>query len=611
MRRLGQILEPEPGDPRAEFSLGDRGERPPEETAVVRRRLREVESASASLGRRIEHLLRAQREAVRTGQLKPFAEVGDLVPDLDQNLDRLKLMFRSPQNADLIIRRFRLASHPRVEAAVAFMEGLSDRDTINQHILQPLMLLAHLDHDLKPPPEPPDRRGQAEPPARSEELLNRVMERLLPGNQAEPKPDMKTAVEAVLYGDTAIFISGVPKAIVVETKGFPLRSVSEPKQEMVIRGPLDAFNESFRTNIALVRRRLRDPRMVNEMLQVGEISKTYVGLCYVDGVANPKLVKEVKRRLEHLEIDFVPESGVLEQLIEDRPTSIFPQVLSTERPDRAAAYLSEGHVVLFADNSPLALVVPVTWWSIMQTAEDYYVRWPYGSMLRWLRTIALLFALFSGAVYIAASNYHPEMIPTGLMIAIAATREVVPFPAVVDLLLMELAFELIREAGIRIPSVIGPTIGIVGALILGQAAVEARLFSPMVIIVVAASGLSSFVVPNYNSAYGLRALRFLFIGLAATLGLYGLAVGALFFVLHLAGSRSFGVPFLSPVAPLRRGAADTASRGPLFQMERRPRAVRPVDEWRQPQVVRQWDPLVPAHLRRERRQRRDRQDGRR
>lgn len=623
--RLAALLDPSATEPAATFTLSDRGRQPPEEVQETQRRLREVGQATGALGTRVERYLDALAQARASAPAgnratRSLENIGDLSPSLNENLERLRQLFRAPDNADLIIREIQVATHPPLRAAVIFLEGMSNKEIINTHILQPLMLLAHLDHHLTGPLTAPITTGQTEPqesqagagegnpdPAGDPRQargpyrrpLDLILQRLLPGNQAEVKPDMKGVVEGILYGDTAIFVDGSDRAIVMETKGFPVRSVSTPQQELAIRGPLDAFTEAFRVNIALIRKRVKDPRLVTEMLTAGQLSKTYSAVMYVDGVANPKLVKEVKRRIESLRVDYVGESGILEQLVEDRPFSLFPQSLATERPDRAAAYLTEGHVVVLVDNSPFALVVPVTFWSQLQTSEDYYVRWPFGTLLRWLRFGALAVAILAGGLYVAAVNYHQEMLPTELMLSIAARREVVPMPAGVELLFMEGAFELIREAGIRIPSVIGPTIGIVGALILGQALVAAQIASPVVIIITALSGLASFAIPNYSTAWGFRALRFIFIFLALALGLCGIAVGLFAVLLHLASLRSFGVPYLSPVAPQVRSAPDVFGRGPIFDMEFRPRTVRPVDSRRQAAVSRPWDPNTPRGLKTE------------
>lgn len=585
-QRLSALLDPAATATPQEFTLGDRGERPPEELGEVRRRLREAGEETRAAVRRLDRLIQALEKARRSGSFAALDSVGDLSASLDENLSRLRTLFQAPDNMDVKFREIAIGVHPPVRAAVVYMDGLADSTRINESVLKPLMLLSHLEHDLRAPGRAAGGSGDGS--RQGQDLVALVLQRLLPGNQAEEKDSMAGVLDGILYGDTAILIDGAPRAIVVETKGFPLRSVSSPKQEMVIRGPLDAFNESVRMNIAMIRRRIRDPRLTTEMIPVGRVSRTYVAILYIAGVVNPKLPVEVKRRIASLNVDFIASDGVLEQFIEDRPFALFPQTLSTERPDRAAAYLSEGHVVILADNSPFALVAPITWWSLMQTSEDYTIRWPYGSLLRTLRIVALALAVLTGGVYVAIVNFHQEMLPTELLLAIAASRERVPFPAALELLFMEFFFELVREAGVRIPSVIGPTIGIVGALILGQALVAARIASPVVIIITAVSGLASFAIPNYTTAWGIRVLRFVFVFLGMTLGLYGIALGILGLVLHLAGLRSFGIPYLSPVAPQRAGAEDTLRREPMFFMEIRPPYLRPVDPRRQPEVARQW-----------------------
>lgn len=599
-QRVGTWLDPAATAERPAFTLDPPKDQDADSGTGVRRHLAAARDGAHALERRIDRLLAARRQPADSAA--PERAAGDLSAKLDENLARLKLVFQAPNNADLIIRSFRIGLHPPVPAAVVFMEGLADKQTINEAILKPLLLLAHLEHHLDSAPGQRVDTGAARPGApQHPPLLDRVLQELLPGNQAEAKPDLRGVLDGILYGDAAIFLEGVDQAILVETKGFPVRSVDRPQQEMAIRGAMDSFVEAFRVNVALVRRRLKDPRLVTEMLHVGQISRTYVALLHLSGVANPQLVAEVKRRVSNLKVDVVPESGILEHLVEDSPGSIFPQTLATERPDRVAAYLSEGHVALIVDNSPFALILPTTWWALMQTPEDYTLRAPFGTLLRWVRLAAALLAVLAGGLYVAAVNFHHEMIPTELMLSIAAAREAVPFPAVGELLLMEFTFELLREAGIRIPSPIGPIIGIVGALILGEAAVSARIISPVVVIIFAVSGLASFAIPSYSLSFSVRILRFVFIALAAVFGIYGIALGLFMVVVHLASLRSFGVPYLAPVAPRLPGGGDILMRAPVFTMEERPAFMRPVDRRRQGEPARAWDPAAPRRPRPEQR----------
>jgi spore germination protein KA len=569
-------LDPSAGMVDESFSLGDRGEQPAAEargsTLLVDAQIR----ASGVLTH-IDNLL----EATPQGQ-KAVEQAGDLTDSLDENVERLKALFRMPANKDLVVRDLLIATQPPTRAVACFMEGLSDKTIINRDVLEPLMLLSHLDHHLA-------STGEYGP---TDFAVKTVMQRLLPGNQVVEKPDMAAIAESLLAGDTVLLFEGSKTGVAIETKGPPVRSVSTPTKEKVIQGPDDAFNEAFRVNVALVRRRLKDPRVVTEILKVGQISNNYVAVMYIDGIVTPKLVAEVKRRIEAIKVDIMNGVGILEQYVEDSPSSLLPGTLTTERPDRTAAYLAEGHVAVFVDNSPWAMICPTTFWSLLQTAEDYYLRYPFGAFLRYVRLFALLVALLVPAFYIAVVNYHHEMIPTELMLFIAATRENVPMPALMELIGMDLVFELIRESGLRIPSPIGPTVGLVASLVLGQAAVEAKLISPIIILIVAITGLASFAVPHYMTNYGVRALKFLLIVGAAVLGFYGLAAGLFVLVLYLAGMRSFGVPYLSPLAPLRSTTGDTLTRSPLYQMEMRPAYLRPLDRRRQKDIVRGWDPAA-------------------
>lgn len=574
---LKDLLDPTAGSAGQLFTLGDRGDQPAvESTGPVL--LADAQVRAEGLLTHIDNLLEAKDKGK-----KALEQTGDLSANLDENIERLKKLFRMPDNKDVIIRNLQVATQPPTRAVVCFMEGLTDKIVINEHILQPLMLLAHLDHHV-------DGEGEA---GRTQFSIDTVIQRLLPGHQSTEKYDMAAISESLLAGDTVLFFENTKTAIAVETKAPPGRSVGEAKVEQVVQGPQDAFVEAWRVNVALVRRRLKDPRVVTDILTVGRVSKNYVGMMYIDGIANPKVIAEARRRIEAIDVDVVNGAGQLEQYIEDSPGSLLPGVMTTERPDRTAAYLSEGNVALLVDNAPTALILPVTFWSLLQTAEDYYLRYPFGAFIRYIRLIALMITILVPALYIAVVNYHHEMIPTELMLFIASSRENVPMPALVELIAMDLTFELIREAGTRIPNVIGPTVGLVASLVLGQAAVEAKLISPLMVLIVAVTGLASFAIPHYMTSYGIRAWRFLVLAGAAVIGFYGMAAALFVLVLYVSGMRSFGVPFLTPVAPMRARTSDAIRRRPLFQMEMRPSYARPLDTQRQEEIVRKWDPMAP------------------
>jgi spore germination protein KA len=267
----------------------------------------------------------------------------------------------------------------------------------------------------------------------------------------------------------------------------------------------------------------------------------------------------------------VLESGYLEEFIEDNPYSPFPQVVHTERPDRVTASLLEGRVAILTDGTPFALIVPAEFITLMQSPEDYYERYMVATAIRWLRYIGFAMSLLLPSLYIAITTFHQEMIPTRLLISLAAAREGVPFPALVEALMMEFTFEALREAGIRLPRAVGQAVSIVGALVIGQAAVQAGIVSPLMVIVVAITGIASFMNPAFNIALTMRLMRFPLMLLAATLGLFGVMVGILAILIHLAGLRSFGVPYLSSLAPLHtKDLKDVAVRAPWWAMDNRP-----------------------------------------
>ncbi|GGA87588.1 hypothetical protein GCM10008025_32970 [Ornithinibacillus halotolerans] len=290
-----------------------------------------------------------------------------------------------------------------------------------------------------------------------------------------------------------------------------------------------------------------------------------------------KLLNNIRNRLKSLDVDAIQNLGLLEQQIEVRKYSIFPTILYTERPDRASSFIEDGHIVLLMDNSPASLVLPATFWSFYHNSEDHYLRFPYGNFTRILRFLALFTTLFTSAMYVAVVTFHSEMIPPDLLLAIAATREKVPFPAAIEVFIMEIAFELIREAGLRVPSPIGPTIGIVGPLILGQAAVQANIVSPIVVIIVALGGLSSFAIGDISLNFSIRISRFLLLLSASLFGLYGISAFFTAGMFYLVSIKSFGVPYLSPMTPSYVSSGDTVFRKLLKHVVFRPGYLKPKD----------------------------------
>ena len=386
--------------------------------------------------------------------------------------------------------------------------------------------------------------------------------------------DLKQAAEGLLTGDIILFVDGLDRVLKIPDRGYPRMGVQQAESEKVIRGSNEGFSDSIKMNTALVRKRLRTPELKNVETQAGRRSATLINLMYMEGIARKEVLDEIMRRLEGFEIDGILDSGMIEQLSEAHWASPFPQFQTTERPDRAVHALLEGRIVLLCDNSPLALILPTDYNSFLQTSDDYYNRFEIASLERIIRYLAAFFALSLPGLYLAVINFHTSLLPTKLLLTFAQARAGVPFSSLVEVLLMELSFELLREAGVRLPGAMGNTIGIVGGLIIGSAAVEAGIASPVVVIVVAFTALCSFAIPNEEFATAFRLLKFFLIFASAWLGFFGYLAGLFAILIHLSGLRSFGVPYLVPFAASDvEGNAqikDSIFRFPLFMLFRRP-----------------------------------------
>jgi spore germination protein KA len=470
-------------------------------------------------------------------------------------IKELKQKFSYGLNEDFIIRDIYIKSI-NLQGSVVFLKGMTNRDTLEKMILCPLMA-GEIDKEC-------------------EVSLDYIGKTLIPVTYTRIESNFPKICEAVLYGNTILVIDGFDEVIIINNAGFEHRSIERTQIENVAKGPAEAFIESGEINCSLIRKQLRDENLITEGMLIGESSSCKVYIMYLKDVANTKLIENVKTKIREIQVDSVQNIGILEQYLEERAYSLIPSILYTERPDRATAFLQEGHVILLMDTSPACLILPATFWSFFHTAEDQYERWAYGNFIRMVRLFALFIALLLPGLYIAVTNYHTESIPTDLLLAIAATRETLPLPVFVEVLLMEIAFELLREAGIRIPSPMGPTIGIVGALILGQAAVEANVISPILVVVVAMTGLSSFTIPEASLNYAVRISRFIFLILGGIFGFMGIAGGLTVYISYVSSLKSFDVPFFSPLAPHYRSSKDTIIRPPVWKQWLRPFNIKPM-----------------------------------
>lgn len=484
------------------------------------------------------------------------AESDEAIPQaLAESIKKIKT--ETNESGDVVIRSFTFGANHEIECALVFIDGLVNSEIINDDIIRPLMFGSLRDFAV-----PEDRKG----------LASRAAKTLLTVNELEETDSFSKAVAGFLSGDASLFIDGERKAIIINTKGWEKRSVSEPASESVIRGPRESFIENLRTNTALLRRKISNPALSFEAMKIGKRTKTNVSLAYIKGLAQPELITEIKKRLAAIDTDSILESGYIEQYIEDSPGSIFATIGYSEKPDIVAAKLLEGRVAILVDGTPFVLTAPYLFLESFQSAEDYYFRPYFATLLRMVRVIGYLITILAPALYVAVTTFHQELIPTRLLITAAAAREGVPFPALVECLLMIMLFEIIREAGVRLPRPVGQALSIVGALVVGDAAVSAGLIGAPMVIVVAVTAVSGFVVPNqYDSAAIIRLILLL---LAASFGGYGFTMGLLGILVHMSALESFGYPYLSPISPfILTDNKDTIIRAPLWLMISRPKGM--------------------------------------
>ncbi|WP_420707451.1 spore germination protein [Paenibacillus sp. 1001270B_150601_E10] len=453
--------------------------------------------------------------------------------DLGENL---KFVMDSLGNStDLITRKFILGAQGSEQcAAVLFIDGLADTTMIQDFIIRTLTSTDLIDNN------------QVDYDAKG--LYMTIKNQAVSIAEINELTSFKDLLSSLLKGDTVILIDHCNLGIAAGTVGWEGRGVEAPEDQAVVRGPRDAFTENLRTNTALIRRKIKNPNLWLLTKTIGTVSQTNVSIMYINGIAEEQVVDEVNRRLDDIQINGILESGNIEELIEDRTLTPFPTMYNTERPDVIAAGLMEGRVAILVDGTPFVLLAPALFIHYFQAAEDYYQRADFG-LLRLLRALCFTIALTGPSIYIAITTFHQEMLPAPLIFSIAAGREGVPFPAFIEALIMETTFEILREAGVRMPRAIGQTVSIVGALVIGQAAVEAGLISPGMVIVVAITAISSFALPSYSFGIAVRILRFPLMALAAAVGLYGIFIGIGLILIHLCSLKSFGMPYMSPFAP--------------------------------------------------------------
>lgn len=487
---------------------------------------------------------------------------------LSTNLSELDKIFHRDISYDIMHRSFEIKlGRDKTKAFIYFIDGMVDGASVNDAILMPLMV-------------------------ESEKLKIKdfcdIDGVLLTQNQVKSTTSIDEAVEAICYGSCALFAEGWDKALLVEVIGWEQRGVEEPQNEPAILGPHISFNESIKTNTSTLRKMIRSEKLVIDSVTVGKEAKTNCAILYMDNITNPSLVKEVKRRLSGISADCIMSSGCLEQFIEEKSLISLPQILSTERPDRCVKAIMEGRVAVIVDNSPLALIMPTTVFELLESAEDIYLRPLYSLLVKTVRLLGIFMSVYLPGIYIAAITYHTTVFPTGMLTTIMKASRKVPFDSVTELIIMVIAFEIVREASSRVPGLLGSGLGIIGPLVLGQAAISANIVSPVMIIVFSIATIGSFATPNYSMAFSGRVLNILYIVLGSAGGFLGIGAGMFVQLMMWHTTRSFGVNMMSPFVPYMEMLPESMKTEPIWKKEKRPEYLKTKRPREQAHISRKW-----------------------
>lgn len=455
---------------------------------------------------------------------------------VDENISFIKQIFSSTE--DLVIKELKTET---VQGAMIYLETMVDKEKIQKYIVRDCS-----------------------------EANSETIQWVLHSN-FQASTDFNEVEDALLEGFCVLCLHGFEQLYMAEVALSEDRSITEPENEKVVQGSHDGFIENLSTNLYLLRRTMKSPNLCTRYFSVGSQVKSKVALVYMKNLANEEVVREFDRRLKSIAMDHVLNIGFLEELIEDSTLSPFPQVLNTERVDRVVGHLNEGRVAVIMEGNSTALLLPVTFFAFYQSPDDYNSRWLIGTFIRFIRHASFLISILLPAFYIAVIAFHFEVLPDELVLPIGSSIDKIPFPPLIEALIMELTIELIREAGIRLPSRISQTIGIVGGLVIGDAIVQAGFISTTMIVVVAVTAISSFCVPSHGMSDAVRLLRFPFMFLAASFGFVGIILGYIVLLAHLCKLESFGTPYFAPFAPLRiKDIKDTFLRLPIWKLNTRP-----------------------------------------
>ena len=508
-------------------------------------------------------------------------KIENIYSQIDENLKYIKTKYNTLINSDIITREFTLnTGSKQYKAFILYIDGMVDSQILNDFVLKPLMLKNKFCNN--------ETSKIIVQKGKKSNIANYIQDCLIPQNNIKQQSSFKDIFSGVNSGNCALFVDTLSVGFDIDVKGFKQRSISKPENEIVIKGPHEAFVENIRTNTTLLRRFTNNENLIIENTKVGKITQTNCAICYIKDIANDALVSETKYRLNNLEIDSLLSAGELEQLLTDTNSLSVPKILVSERPDYAVKSLLQGRVIILINGSPYALILPAILIDFLTSPEDTNLKPQFANFLKVVRIISSFFALLLPGLYIAITNFHREIIPTELLFSILSSRQSVPFPIIVEILIMEISFEIIREAGLRVPSPIGPTLGIVGALVLGQAAVSAAIVSPILIIIVAITGMSSFAIPDFTFSFHLRFFRFVFILLGFLAGFLGIGMGLFIYISSLCDLETFGVSYTIPYAPAVNSKNNGFMLSPIWKREDRATYLATKKEKKQNKISMKW-----------------------
>ena len=516
----------------------------------------------------------------------------EIFPSIDVNLEFVKTKYNTLINSDIVLRDFIInARGKQYKAFIVYIDGMINSQMLNDFILKPLMMRNKnnlFDSDQTRIISEAVTNNVTVRKVKKFDLTDYLKSCLMPQNSIKEKKSFQEIFSGINSGNCALFVDTLQVAFDIEVKGFQQRSVEKPNNEIVVEGPHEAFVENIRTNTSLLRRIVNNEHLTIENIEVGEMTKTKCAICYIKDIANNDLIAEVKFRINNLKIDSLLSTGQLEQLITDTNDIAVPQSVSTERPDKSASYLLEGRVVILVNGSPYALILPSVLVDFIKSPDDRNLKPSFANFVLAIRLLGAVITLLLPGIYISVTSFHQEFLPTDLLFSIITSRQNVPFPTIVEILIMEISFELIREAGLRVPSPIGPTIGIVGAIIIGQAAVSAGIVSPILIIIVAITGIASFTIPDYSFGFHLRLYRFIFTFLGYMAGSLGIALGIFAYLSVLCNIKSFGVPFMIGTSSLEKSKGHGYFLPQIWKRENRSAFLHPQKEKKQEKISMKW-----------------------